>query len=101
VTTEEAARSVCLAASRADVQADGWMDLWMPRKKLTPFNDFIHFCVYDVDCRQPYQKQYRLSEHYRQLTGYSVQQLIKWVSNCGRETQFTYVTLSFFETGTG
>jgi hypothetical protein len=38
-----------LLFGRTDVQADGWMDLWVSKRKLTPFNKFIYFCVYGID----------------------------------------------------
>jgi len=37
----------------------GRMDLWMWEKKLTPLNNFIYFCVYDIDRRE----QYRMPEY--------------------------------------
>jgi len=53
---EKAARFVCVAAfrtdGRTDVQADGWMDLWVSKRKLAPFNKFIYFCVYGIDRRE-------------------------------------------------
>ena len=41
-----------LLFGRTDVQADGWMDLWVSKRKLTPFNKFIYFCVYGIDRRE-------------------------------------------------
>lgn len=67
------------------------MDLWMSGKKLTPFNNFIYFCVCDIDRIEPYQEQYSClnvagiyQESQRQLIGYYTQQLIVQIYNCGR-----------------
>jgi len=49
---EKAARFVCIAAFRTDRRMDGWMDLWVSKRKLTPFYKFIYFCVYGIDRRE-------------------------------------------------
>lgn len=105
MTTEEVARFVCLAASRADVQADGWMDRWIcgcrERNSHLSMTLYIFVCTISTadslirsstGCRNIAGIY---SEAHRQLTGYPVQQLIKWVSNYGRETKLTYVTYTF------
>lgn len=42
-----------LLFGRTDRRMDGWMDVWVSKRKLTPFNNFIYFCIYGgIDRRQ-------------------------------------------------